>query len=1285
MPQTQPSRSKGMKRSSCLLLISLFVFCNSFSQTTIFTTQTPVATTNNDHQPTVGHEVGVKFTSSAAGSISGIRFYKTSGNSGTHIGELYSSNGTRLAQATFVNETATGWQTVLFSSPVAITANTSYTAAYFSSLGNYTEDNNYFKGHSVTNSPLTAPADGTNGASGGDPGNGQGVYAYSASPGFPNQLYKSANYWVDVIFNSVSSVIANAGDNQLIKYPNNELFLSGILSTGNITSYSWTLVSGPNIPVFTTPGAASTTVTGFVQGIYVFQLSLNGGQSKSQVTYTVKYLPPVASAGSNKTIVLPLSAVSIGTYTLDILAGNDQHFSWTQISGPNTASIINSESYAAEVFGLIQGVYVFQQYAFGPGAPGVDSARITVTVLPPGLSPNIFTTQIPTEGSGNMGQGIEVGVKFQSSLAGYITGLRFYKSAGNTGTHTGELYASDGTRLAQAVFSNETATGWQTVSFSSPVSVAANTTYVAAYYSSAGNFTSTANYFKNATVNNPLTAIADGYDGPNGIFSVGTSPHFPTGAQPNTNNYWVDVVYTNSNGSLKADAGPNQEIYASQATVSASASTGNITSYKWSLIFIGQGFLPIHPDPVITAPNSATTTITGLYSAYGKYGDDEGYFILQLSLNGGASVSQITIHVLPSAAYAGPDQTITQPTDFVLLNGDGSSGINKTYAWTEISGPNTANILTPAEIFTTVTGMIPGTYLFQLTLNGGATSSQVTVIVKPAVTLSGSGIFTSQTPAATTDNDHKPTVGQELGVKFTSATDGQIIGFRFYKTSGNNGIHTGELYSSAGVRLAQAEFTNESTSGWQSVTLSTPVTITANTTYTAAYFSSLGNYTEDNDYFLHHSVTNNSLTAAADGTNGSSGTDPGNGQGVYKYSSSPVFPDQLYRSANYWVDVIFSPGFTTPIADAGAFQTITLPTSSVTLDGSHSKGNITSYKWTLVNTTGSTPIINSPNNVTTTVTGLTPGFYNFQLAVNGNASVSQVTVQVLAAIISNVHIFTNQVPTASTDNDHRPTVGQEVGVKFSTSLAGNITAIRFYKTAGNTGTHIGELYAADGTRLAQATFINETATGWQTAVLSQPVLIPPGTSFTAAYFSSLGNYTEDNDYFLHHTEVNNLLTAPEDGTNGAGGTDPGTGQGVYKYTSSPAFPNQLYRSANYWVDVTFNSVNNIFATPPPLAEAKAVDVVTDSSTKVSYFLGQNYPNPVPMSLSTKIEYGVPIASKVELVLYDIQGRPVKIMVNEMKNAGRYSYDLNTGVLAKGLYIYSIHSGTFHDVKKLVVQ
>src|SRR6185295_9541410 len=68
-------------------------------------------------------ELGVKFRADVDGFVSGVRYYKSAANSGTHIGNLWSTAGAKLATATFANETATGWQIVLFSAPVAVTAN----------------------------------------------------------------------------------------------------------------------------------------------------------------------------------------------------------------------------------------------------------------------------------------------------------------------------------------------------------------------------------------------------------------------------------------------------------------------------------------------------------------------------------------------------------------------------------------------------------------------------------------------------------------------------------------------------------------------------------------------------------------------------------------------------------------------------------------------------------------------------------------------------------------------------------------------------------------------------------------------------------------------------------------------------------------------------------------------------------------------------------------------------------------------------------------------------------
>ncbi len=71
-------------------------------------------------------ELGMKFTADTTARLRGARFYKAAANTGSHVASLWSSTGQLLAQGTFVNETASGWQTVNFSSPVAVTAGTTY-------------------------------------------------------------------------------------------------------------------------------------------------------------------------------------------------------------------------------------------------------------------------------------------------------------------------------------------------------------------------------------------------------------------------------------------------------------------------------------------------------------------------------------------------------------------------------------------------------------------------------------------------------------------------------------------------------------------------------------------------------------------------------------------------------------------------------------------------------------------------------------------------------------------------------------------------------------------------------------------------------------------------------------------------------------------------------------------------------------------------------------------------------------------------------------------------------
>jgi len=96
---------------------------------------------------------------------------------------------------------------------------------------------------------------------------------------------------------------------------------------------------------------------------------------------------------------------------------------------------------------------------------------------------------VPPEPASNDTGAVELGLRFTADADGVVRGLRFYKGAGNNGTHTGQLFAADGTLLASATFANETASGWQRVLFATPVNVTAGATYVVAYHAPVGRYT----------------------------------------------------------------------------------------------------------------------------------------------------------------------------------------------------------------------------------------------------------------------------------------------------------------------------------------------------------------------------------------------------------------------------------------------------------------------------------------------------------------------------------------------------------------------------------------------------------------------------------------------------------------------------------------------------------------------------------------------------------------------------------------------------------------------------
>ena len=173
---------------------------------------TPWSLDEGDPSPV---EVGVRFKADMDGTITGVRFYKSTANTGSHVGNLWTNSGTLLATGTFSGESATGWQQLNFTTPVDITAGTTYVASYYAPRGHYSVSSEYYYtpspvgGNSLDSPPLHAINANRGGAN--------GVYSYSGSSTFPSSTFDGENYAVDVVFapklppGAVSNVTATPG------------------------------------------------------------------------------------------------------------------------------------------------------------------------------------------------------------------------------------------------------------------------------------------------------------------------------------------------------------------------------------------------------------------------------------------------------------------------------------------------------------------------------------------------------------------------------------------------------------------------------------------------------------------------------------------------------------------------------------------------------------------------------------------------------------------------------------------------------------------------------------------------------------------------------------------------------------------------------------------------------------------------------------------------------------------------------------------------------------------
>jgi hypothetical protein len=271
---------------------------------------------------------------------------------------------------------------------------------------------------------------------------------------------------------------------------------------------------------------------------------------------------------------------------------------------PNFGSLLRTRPAVRRVLaitvlttGIVGAIGVIPAGAARPAAAATASTTSgSLTVWPASTVPSVVDSLD--------NNAVEIGMKFKADIDGTISAIRFYKSTANTGTHTAKLWTSGGSRLASATFTNETASGWQQATFTSPVSIKAGRVYVASYYAPKGRYSATAGFFNGKGADNgPLHALASGVSGANGVYRYGSSG-YPTSSY-NATNYWVDVVFAGA-GTTTTTVAPTTTTIAPTTTTIAPTTT---TIAPTTTTIAPTTTTTVPPAPVSAWPGPSNTGI----------------------------------------------------------------------------------------------------------------------------------------------------------------------------------------------------------------------------------------------------------------------------------------------------------------------------------------------------------------------------------------------------------------------------------------------------------------------------------------------------------------------------------------------------------------------------------------------------------------------------------------------------------------------------------------------------
>lgn len=753
---------------------------------------------------------------------------------------------------------------------------------------------------------------------------------------------------------------ANAGSDQSLNLPTNTTTLNGTGSSsgGTIVSYSWTKVSGPASFTIGSNSSASTSLTNLVEGVYTFRLAVTddlGQTDFDDVVITVinANQAPEVNAGADLQITLPVSSVNITSMSSDS-DGTITSRSWTQRQGPSTATLAGQNSSSLSASDLIEGVYRFRiTVTDDDGASSFD--QIDVTVNAPAIN------QPPVASAGadtniNLPTNSIVLNGIGSDPDGSIVGYLWEKVGGPAATLTN-------TTIANLTASNLVA----------------------------GTYT----FRLTVTDNDGATDFDD---------------------------VQVIVVQANQNPTVSAGTDQSISLPTDQVVIPGSANDvdGTITSFLWS-----QASGP--SMATISNGNTATVTVSNLI---------EGTYVFTLTVtddDGAESSDNVTVQVLPAPVNqspivnAGSDQTITLPVNTSNLNATASDidGNIVSYNWSKVSGPTFSSGATnQADL--SLSDLVVGQYIFRVIViddDGASSDDDVIINVLPEEV--------NQSPIVDAGTDVSLTLPNDVANLNATAsdTDGSLVSTNWVQVSGpnsaafNNTAILNPQLSGLIEGIYILQITVEDDDG---ATTSDQVQVTVFAQNQAPSVSAGPNIIIDLPTNMVEIIGVSSDVDGAivfEGWSQISGAVPtvtinDNSllledllEGIYEFEFEARDDDGA--SAFDQVRITVNGANQTPTVNAGADQTVNLPTSSINLIGlaSDADGTISSVLWS--QQSGPPASLTNTSNLTVTINSLIEGSYVFRLTATDNEGASafdDVTVVVAPQAI-------NEPPTADAGVD----------------------------------------------------------------------------------------------------------------------------------------------------------------------------------------------------------------------------------------------------------------------------